>query len=39
LIRLPTNYQLIEKVPDNPEEKGLRPFSELRNIFDKYKSR
>ena len=27
-----------EPLPDNPEDKGLRPFSELRNIFDECKS-
>jgi len=26
-----------EQLPSSPEEEGLRPFSELRTIFDKYK--
>lgn len=28
-----------QMLPGNPEKKGLRPFSELRNIFDEWKSR
>ena len=27
-----------QKLPDSPQEVGLRPFSELRNIFDEYKA-
>lgn len=28
-----------QRLPDNPLERGLRPFSELREIFDEYKSK
>jgi len=28
-----------QKLPENPQEEGLKPFSELRNIFDEYKAK
>jgi hypothetical protein len=34
-----TNIRYIDhqKLPDNPKERGLKPFAELRKVFDEYK--